>query len=278
VAGWARGESTVANPFAGHAQRLQAAYPDPRARQRIAAAEKLTAPDGKPVVATPVQPPPREPVDVRRPIPGELGATRPISPPPTRRDPFVGCYKDTSAFDLDGHLERSPSNTPQACIADCARRGYRYAGVQYGESCLCGDRYGRYGPADNCNYRCTGDAAQICGGYSANSIYMTGASGAPMHAELPSLPSAAGTWTAWFDRDDPDGSADWEALAELRGGVPCARPAAVECRVRSDGRHWQQAGQRYKCDLSEPNPGGICINSDNASGCLDYEVRFLCAN
>lgn len=49
--------------------------------------------------------------------------------------------------------------------------------MQYGESCLCGNSYGRYGAANNCNYRCTGDGGQICGGYSANSIYSTGAGG-----------------------------------------------------------------------------------------------------
>lgn len=89
-------------------------------------------------------------------------------------DPFVGCYKDTSDFDLNGYLERSAQNTPERCIAICAAKGFPYAAVEYGESCLCGASYGRYGAADNGNYRCTGDAGQICGGYSANSVYVTG--------------------------------------------------------------------------------------------------------
>lgn len=87
---------------------------------------------------------------------------------------YLGCFRDTSDLDLSGHLERSAQNTPQRCVATCLGLGYVYAAVQYGESCLCGDSYGRYGNADNCDYACTGDPAQTCGGYSANAVYATG--------------------------------------------------------------------------------------------------------
>jgi cytoskeletal protein RodZ len=97
--------------------------------------------------------------------------------PPTRENEkpaYIGCYKDTSAYDLDGFLERSRSNTPERCIATCRAKGFKFAGVQYSESCLCGNSYGKYGAADNCNMRCTGDSSQICGGYSSNGVYSTG--------------------------------------------------------------------------------------------------------
>jgi hypothetical protein len=87
---------------------------------------------------------------------------------------YLGCYADTSVFDLDGFLERSQTNTPENCVATCAAKGFAYAGVQYGESCLCGDSYGRYGEAGNCDFQCTGDPGEICGGYNANSVYATG--------------------------------------------------------------------------------------------------------
>lgn len=87
---------------------------------------------------------------------------------------YLGCFLDTSDLDLNGHLTRSAQNTPQHCVATCAGLGYPYAAVQYGESCLCGDAYGRYGAADNCDYACTGDPAQTCGGYGANAVYATG--------------------------------------------------------------------------------------------------------
>lgn len=100
-----------------------------------------------------------------------------IASPSGGSSAFVGCYKDTSVFDLDGFLERSAQNAPSRCIASCKARGFKFAGVQYGESCLCGNSYGRYGPATNCNMKCTGDPGQNCGGYSSNAVYSTGAAG-----------------------------------------------------------------------------------------------------
>jgi len=82
-----------------------------------------------------------------------------------------GCFKDTNDFDLNGYLERSRYNSVQRCIDICAQRGFKYAGVQYGESCLCGNSFGRYGPANNCTMSCTGYPEQICGGYASNAVY-----------------------------------------------------------------------------------------------------------
>jgi len=105
-------------------------------------------------------------------VAGDMGLGQRVEPTGTSR--YIGCFKDTSAFDLDGYLERSESNTPQRCVQTCAAKGFAYAGVQYGQSCLCGNSYGKYGSADNCNMKCTGDPGQICGGYAANSVYATG--------------------------------------------------------------------------------------------------------
>jgi hypothetical protein len=100
-----------------------------------------------------------------------------IDPPPNPGQGvtgFLGCFRDTSALDLDGYLVRLADNTPDRCVAICREKGFPFAAVQYGESCLCGRTYGKYGPADNCNMRCTGDPRQACGGHSANSVYGTG--------------------------------------------------------------------------------------------------------
>lgn len=88
---------------------------------------------------------------------------------------YLGCFRDPNApFDLDGYLERSRQNTPQRCIQTCADKGFRFAGVQYSESCLCGNLFGQFGTADNCTMACTGDSSQTCGGINANSVYATG--------------------------------------------------------------------------------------------------------
>lgn len=85
-----------------------------------------------------------------------------------------------------------------------------------------------------------------------------------------------GTWTDWLNRDRPSGSGDFETLADfVARGQACATPLAVECRA-ADGRDWSETGQSYTC---EQYLGGVCRNSDLTNGsCLDYQVRFLCAD
>ncbi|MBK8770114.1 MAG: WSC domain-containing protein [Rhizobiales bacterium] len=102
-------------------------------------------------------------------------AVSPATDVPASQGAMLGCFRDpNNPFDLDGYLERSAQNTPQSCVQICRDRGFAFAGVQYGESCLCGSRYGQFGAADNCNMACTGDTSQICGGVNANSVYSTG--------------------------------------------------------------------------------------------------------
>ena len=90
---------------------------------------------------------------------------------------YLGCYKDSGdpfsikGRDLHGYGYMSRNLTPDACFLTCARKGFRYAGLQYSRSCVCGNRYGKYGKADNCNMPCTGDKSKICGGSWANSVY-----------------------------------------------------------------------------------------------------------
>lgn len=101
-------------------------------------------------------------------------APAPAAVPATGAPQALGCFRDTRPLDLDGHHARSANNTPLRCVAICADLGFAYAGLQYGESCLCGNQYGRYGTADNCNLPCTGNLSLSCGGYLANSVYSTG--------------------------------------------------------------------------------------------------------
>ena len=118
----------------------------------------------------------------------QAGVAQPPPPPPPTQG-YVGCFRDpNNPFDLQGHLERSAQNTPQRCVATCRQRGFPYAGVQYGESCLCGNSYGNFGAATNCTMPCTGDRAQVCGGSNANSVYATGiapAKGVPKMSSRP---------------------------------------------------------------------------------------------
>ncbi len=92
---------------------------------------------------------------------------------------YIGCFKDrgnpsgTQGRDLDGFMYGSKEMTPKMCIDICARKGFKYASVQYSSQCFCGNSYGKYGPANNCDMKCSGDPSKICGGFWANSVYRT---------------------------------------------------------------------------------------------------------
>lgn len=174
-------------------------------------------------------------------------------------DRYVGCFKDTSAFDLDGFLERSASNTPDACIATCASKGFAYAGVQYGESCLCGNSYGRYGAADNCDYPCTGNAGRMCGGYSANSVYRTAVAGAQRNATL----AGGCARDPGIEYDTNRYGSDFKFYRTKQSSCPqtCARACAADprCRAWTFVRFGHEGqGCWLKNGVPEPNSNSCC--------------------
>jgi hypothetical protein len=62
-------------------------------------------------------------------------------------------------------------NSLSACVAVCAKDNYNFVGTQASNWCLCGNKFGKYGFATNCNLACSGSSAEICGGAWANTIY-----------------------------------------------------------------------------------------------------------
>ncbi|XP_014769413.1 kremen protein 1 isoform X1 [Octopus bimaculoides] len=69
--------------------------------------------------------------------------------------------------------------TIEKCQNHCRERRTKYAGLQHGQLCYCGNTYEIYGPLgrDHCNIECAGDPTEFCGGYLANSVFST-------HSEL----------------------------------------------------------------------------------------------
>ena len=65
--------------------------------------------------------------------------------------------------------------TIEKCIQYCYIKSFRYAGVQFGYQCFCGNREVRkFGivPETECNQTCAGNINQICGDADRNSIYV----------------------------------------------------------------------------------------------------------
>jgi len=84
------------------------------------------------------------------------------------------CVSDGSRIRLLEDKNDMTANTPTACIKLCARKGYKYAGVQYGRQCFCGNEAppsNRIRPMTECSYTCNGDASQKCGGRRRMNVY-----------------------------------------------------------------------------------------------------------
>ena len=90
---------------------------------------------------------------------------------------YIGCFQDSgdpqglTDRDLSGFMTNSKDMTIEKCIQICSEKGFKYAGLQYGIQCFCGNSYGKYGESYSCNYVCSGNQDEICGGYWANSVY-----------------------------------------------------------------------------------------------------------
>jgi len=84
---------------------------------------------------------------------------------------YIGCYKDTGIADLGNYRFTHVSMTVAMCLSYCQALGTEYFGVQFTTLCFCGDSYGSYGAADNCDMKCGGLHTDTCGGFWANSVY-----------------------------------------------------------------------------------------------------------
>jgi hypothetical protein len=77
-------------------------------------------------------------------------------------------------------------------------------------------------------------------------------------------------WTPWLNRDGPSGNGDYETLTDyVNLGQSCSSPSKVEYRPVNREKVFQNV--HYGNTI-----GFYCLNSENPSGCLDYEVRFYC--
>nr|XP_055178787.1 kremen protein 1 isoform X5 [Nyctereutes procyonoides] len=81
----------------------------------------------------------------------------------------LGCYKDHgNPPPLTGASKTSNKLTIQTCISFCRSQRFKFAGMESGYACFCGNNpdYWKYGEAASteCNSVCFGDHTQPCGG------------------------------------------------------------------------------------------------------------------
>lgn len=110
------------------------------------------------------------------PSPAAPTAAAPISPAvnagaAAAANNYLGCFKDDSKRDLDGHNFYDRNMTTDLCVSTCRAKGFSHAGTQYASYCFCGNAFGKFGKSDGCNAKCTGNRDETCGGTWANAIY-----------------------------------------------------------------------------------------------------------
>jgi glucan endo-1,3-alpha-glucosidase len=112
----------------------------------------------------------------------EFGTT--TSPTPNTPWTNLGCFVDTESRLLRSHSVTQGAMTPEFCVSACSARSFKYAGVEYGGECYCGDvlyttangggggRLGEKVADGECNVQCGGDSSRMCGGSWRANVYV----------------------------------------------------------------------------------------------------------
>ncbi|WVW85518.1 hypothetical protein I302_107556 [Kwoniella bestiolae CBS 10118] len=96
---------------------------------------------------------------------------------------YSGCVIDGGARALSAKNMINGGMTAEMCTSWCAGQGYVYAGLEAKNQCFCDSQLrnglGTSTAESECNYQCTGDATQPCGGYYRMNLYRSGSAAAP---------------------------------------------------------------------------------------------------
>ncbi|CAF5132877.1 unnamed protein product, partial [Rotaria sp. Silwood1] len=106
---------------------------------------------------------------------------------------YLGCFIDhIDNRDFEIFIGDYQHLTSIQCIFACQKQNYRYAAIQNGNECRCGNDYGKYGQVldDECNYSCV--TSEKCGGNKRNSVYNVNNSIDMSKTDLPCLNTMVG--------------------------------------------------------------------------------------
>ena len=112
---------------------------------------------------------------------------------------------------LTGAQLTGPDMTPLKCTTYCSNQGFKYAGVEYGSECFCGNDFSNGASlaktSNACNMPCSGNSANICGGPNALNLYVNPTI-APVvingYTALGCVQEVAGRALTGLRKDDPN--------------------------------------------------------------------------
>ncbi|KAL1412022.1 hypothetical protein Q8F55_003019 [Vanrija albida] len=150
---------------------------------------------------------PRRAVDAVRRYYGDSGGL--TKPPPLveRRAAlpagwsYEGCITESWGVRvLSGFSFSSQANSPLLCITNCAKRGFRLAGTEFGDECYCANEFtgggGNVIPDSYCQKPCAGDGSEMCGDAWYLSFYSYNSTSDSVYCStVPAGPSSTATGT-----------------------------------------------------------------------------------
>ncbi|KAG8871579.1 hypothetical protein FRC20_010402 [Serendipita sp. 405] len=88
---------------------------------------------------------------------------------------FTDCFVDSidhRVLPVRAAIESDPDMTIELCLESCKWLGYKFAGLEYGQECWCGDSRPPQPAHDGrCDMACKGDCHELCGGGNGISVY-----------------------------------------------------------------------------------------------------------
>ncbi|KAI8494656.1 Proprotein convertase subtilisin/kexin type 9 [Branchiostoma belcheri] len=188
-------------------------------------------------------------------------------PPFVSRQVYVGCYRARVGGLTSDVTVDDESLIPTSCINHCTSEGYRYAGLQFGNECLCGDSLSQltwFGsePESECDTPCTGDAAEACGGNKRTSIYRT-ITGAPSTLFYPACYIKQGTTLYKLYSEARTYASAREVCAADGGHLADVRTEAIHNFLVRAARA-VQPGRDYWIGLNDQKREGRWVWSDGS--------------
>lgn len=78
---------------------------------------------------------------------------------------YQGCYYDRIPYEINELVfVNKDKMTNKMCQMVCSNFGYNFSATYNQYHCSCGNLFGSYNRANNCDLKCPGDFSEFCGG------------------------------------------------------------------------------------------------------------------
>ncbi|KAL8771823.1 MAG: hypothetical protein Q9209_002761 [Squamulea sp. 1 TL-2023] len=185
---------------------------------------------------------------------------------------YRGCYVDNA----NGRIlvNTQPSSTTQTndkCIAACVAAGYSVAGMEFANECYCGNALingAALAAESQCDKKCSGNAAQTCGGASRMTIFATG-NLTVLPVPVPQKTNLPGKWEYKGCLAEGVGKRIWKYQTILT-----KTNSATECLSRCSQFGYMAGGMEYGSECF----CGDVVDIETAGGTVrpESECKTIC--